>query len=190
MGEQLSNKIYHQIRNDIVSRTIDEGTILTENELAQKYSVSKAPVRDALHLLCGQGYLVSYPRKGYLIKVYSRSELKKIQQVRTHIEKLSVMLAVEHASDEEILSLRQFMKKQAPEIDPNKTNNTLFHMRLAEISGNPYVPAVLRDLIYKVCTVWIDEEFNIDSHAAIVDALLERDTAKALEALEADLKHT
>ncbi len=189
MEEQLSTKIYQQLRTDILSRVIDECTILTENEIAKKFNVSKAPVRDALHLLCAQGYLISFPRKGYLVRSYSKSEIRKIQQVRSHIEKLSVMLAVENATDEEILSLREFLKPQEPVQDPEKTNNNLFHMRLAEIGHNEYVPQVLRELIHKICIVWIDEVYEIDSHEAIVSALLKRDMNKALAALEDDLNH-
>lgn len=189
MEEQLSKTIYRQIQTDILSRVIDDRTILTENELAKKYGVSKAPVRDALHLLCAQGYLISYPRKGYLIRTYSNAEIRKIQVVRTHIERLSVMLAVENATDDEINSLRAYVRPQEPEIDPEKTNNNMFHMRLAEISHNDYVPVVLRELIHKVCIVWIDQHFDVESHKAIVDALLERDEEKALAALEYDLNH-
>ena len=187
MEEQLSNKIYRQIQHDILARTIDERMILTENELVQKYGVSKAPVREALHLLCAQGYLISYPRKGYLIRVYSRAEIRKIQQLRAHIEKLSVILAIQNASDEEILSLREYLTQQDPQADPDKANNTLFHMRLAELSGNEYIPETLRGLIHKICLIWIEQEFDIASHAAIMNALLERDTEKALLALEKDL---
>ena len=189
MEEQLSNKIYRQLRTEILSRVIDERTILTENEISQKFSVSKAPVRDALHLLCAQGYLISFPRKGYLIRTYSSAEIRKIQQVRTHIERLSVMLAVQNASDEQINSLREYLKPQEQEVDPEKTYNYLFHLRLAEISGNEYLPEVLRELIHKICIAWIDSRYDIESHRAIIDALLERDEQKALAALEYDLNH-
>ena len=189
MEEQLSNKIYRQLQTDILSRTIDNMTILTESDIAKKFNVSKAPVRDALHLLCAQGYLVSYPRKGYLIRTYSSTEIRKFQEVRTHIEKLSVSLTIKNASDEDIRSLCEYLKPQGPEIDPEKTNNNRFHMRLAEISGNEYIPVVLRELIHRVCIVWIDSTFDVDAHRAIVDALLERNEKKAIKALEYDLNH-
>lgn len=189
MEEQLSSRIYRQLQTAILSREIDNMTILTENEIAQKFNVSKAPVRDALHLLCAQGYLISYPRKGYIIRTYSNAEIRKLQVVRTHIERLSISLAVKNAFDDEIRSLNEFLKPQEPEIDPEKTNNYRFHMRLAEISGNEYVPSVLRELIQKICIAWLDSTYDIESHRAIVDALLKRDEEKALAALEYDLNH-
>lgn len=192
MEEQLSSKVYRHIQQDILSHAIDEQTFLTESELAQKYGVSKAPVRDALHLLCAQGYLTSFPRKGYLVRHYSRAELRKIQQVRTHLEKLAVTLAVRQASEEDILSLRTYLQapaQQPGQIDPETVSNSAFHMRLAELSGNEYIASILRDLLRKVCIVWIDEDFDVASHQAIVDALLRRDEAGALAALEQDLLH-
>lgn len=191
MEEQLSAKIYRHIQQDILSHAIDEQTFLTENELAQKYQVSKAPVRDALHLLCAQGYLTSFPRKGYLVRRYSRAEVRKIQQVRTHLEKLAVTLAVRQASEEDILSLGAYLQdpQSRSETDPENTSNSAFHMRLAEISGNEYIVSILRDLLHKICIVWIGEDFDVASHQAIIDALLQRDEAKALAALERDLNH-
>lgn len=191
MEEQLSAKIYRHIQQDILSHAIDEQTFLTENELAQKYQVSKAPVRDALHLLCAQGYLTSFPRKGYLVRRYSRAEVRKIQQVRTHLEKLAVTLAVRQASEEDILSLGAYLQdpQSRPETDPENASNSAFHMRLAEISGNEYIVSILRDLLHKICIVWIGEDFDVASHQAIIDALLQRDEAKALAALERDLNH-
>ena len=81
------------------------------------------------------------------------------------------------------------MTEQEPQDDPDKANNTLFHMRLAELSGNEYIPETLRGLIHKICLIWIEQAFDIDSHTAIMNALLERDTEKALIALEQDLNH-
>lgn len=187
MSSKLSTRIYNSIREGIVKGMISEQEFLTEKSLAEKYEVSKAPVRDALHLLCSQGYLVSYPRKGYMVSRYSQKDIQEMHQIRLPLEQLAVTLAIQNATDEEIESLRQFSKLTGDTPDPHQTNNTRFHLRLAEISGNSKLPIVLQELITKVSLYWIEVSNGGEYHEQIIDALLQRDLDAALQALEADL---
>jgi len=188
MAKKLSEKIYESIRNDIIEGILESKVFISESEIAKKFGVSKAPVRDALHLLCQQGYLISYPRKGYMVNTYTNDEINQIQEVRIHLEKLSIELAIKNATDDEILSLKSYTKEQSDEIDPYKTNNTLFHMRLAEISKNKFISKTLKDLLGVVSQAKIKIESDLKSHDKIIDALLERDLEKSIQLLEEDIK--
>lgn len=188
MSEKLSTNIYESIRNDIIFGKLGPRTFLSESEVGKRFGVSRAPVRDALHLLCEQGYLISYPRRGYMINTYTNEEINKIQTIRLHLEKLCIKLAIENATDEELESLREFTKKQSKESDPNKSNNTQFHLRLAEITKNEFIPMILRDIINKATLARIGYESDLKGHDYIVDALLERNENKAVEKLENDIK--
>ena len=64
MKEKKSTAIYENIKQDIIEGKFDSRSFLNAGELSEKYDVSKAPVRDALQLLCDSGFLISYPRKG------------------------------------------------------------------------------------------------------------------------------
>ncbi|WP_251614643.1 GntR family transcriptional regulator [Senimuribacter intestinalis] len=187
MAEKLSSKIYNSIKADIDSGVIDGRSFLSEAQLAKQFGVSKAPVRDALHLLCSQGYLISYPRKGYMLNLYSSDEINQIQVIRRQVEKLCVKLAIENASNEEILSLKEFTEQQMGSSDPSKTNNTMFHLRLAEITGNQYLPGILQDMLYKASMAAIKSSSDLEKHQHIVNALLERDLEKAELYLEEDI---
>lgn len=187
MEEKLSTKIYMSIRNDIINGVIDARTFLTESELAVKFGVSKAPVRDALHLLCNQEYLISYPRKGYMVALQSTEEARHMQEVRTHLEKMSIALAIQNATDAEILSLKSIPIEDRSSTDPDQSSNTRFHIRLAEISHNSYLPTVVGDLLRKIARVWVNRDIDLSDHDQIVDAMLERDTEKATALLLKDL---
>jgi len=118
MAEKLSEKIYSQLRREIEAGKIDGRTILSECQLATEFNVSKAPVRDALHLLCSQGYLISLPRKGYMVNI-----------------------VIERAADAEIESLRTLISDGCDAKTASETSNAMFHMKLAELSGNKYLPS-------------------------------------------------
>lgn len=187
MAERLSEKIYKQIKQDIDTGKIDAREFLSESQLAKAFGVSKAPVRDALHLLCNQGYLISYPRKGYMVNVFSNEEINQVQIIRRQIEKLCAQLVIEKATDEEILTLKEFTKSQRATDDPMMTNNTLFHTRMAELSGNKFLPEILRNLLYKVSQAQIKSISDLEKHDHIIEALLARDLSKAEQCLEEDI---
>lgn len=68
VNSSYAKEIYKKIKLDILNLKIKDGDFLTLAELAEKYNISKTPVRDALGALEIQGYLKSLPRKGYLVK--------------------------------------------------------------------------------------------------------------------------
>ena len=141
MAEKLSEKIYSQLRREIEAGKIDGRTILSECQLATEFNVSKAPVRDALHLLCSQGYLISLPRKGYMVNIFTAEDINQIQVIRRELEKLSARLVIERAADAEIESLRTLISDGGDAQTASETSNAMFHMKLAELSGNKYLPS-------------------------------------------------
>lgn len=188
MAEKLSEKIYSQLKKEIETGAIDGRTILSESQLAKEYGVSKAPVRDALHLLCSQGYLISLPRKGYMVNIFTADDINQIQVIRQELEKLSARLVMEHATDAEIESLRLQISDCSGAQTASETSNAMFHMRLAELSGNKYLPSVLSDLVYKASQTQLGSKHTQpNKHTDIVNALLARDLNKVEELLDEDI---
>lgn len=182
MAEKLSVKIYNGIKDDIENGRIDYKDFFSEAQIAEKYQVSKAPVRDALHLLAEQGYLVSYPRKGYMVNRFTIDEINQIQLIRRQIEYLSVELIIKHASDEQIRSLYSYTDNQK-----NDSGNSEFHLAMAEMSGNKFLPETLRELLSKIRIAKCSDEVNREKHKALVDALCERSLERAHKCLENDI---
>lgn len=187
MSGKLSDKVYEALRDEIDAGKIKDMEFLNENQLAERFSVSKGPVKDALHILCKQGYLVSYPRKGYMVSHFTTEQINKMQLIRRKIEELSVEGAIVKASDDDIHSLYLYTQTQEMSKDPEKFNNTKFHLRLAEISGNEFIPEILAPLLHKASRIMGGEELDFTKHIAIIEALLSRDVNKAVQAIRADI---
>lgn len=182
MSEKLSEKIYISIIRDIASGKLDSRTFLSEAQVAEQYGVSKAPVRDALHLLVSQGYLISYHRKGYLVNSFSVDELNQLQAIRRQLEKMAVELIIENASDEEIEKLREFTP------DKMELSNHFFHLELARLSGNQYLPEALEPYLHKLTFAKFKAKYNVDAQMRLIDALLARDLAGAYERLDENIQ--
>lgn len=187
--ESLTEKIYTDLRRKILDGEITPREFISEGRIAEEYSVSKAPVKQALHILANQGYLTSYPRKGYMVTTFSVEEINKIQDIRRCLESLCVQLAIQYASEEEILSLQVYDDMDSGNLDPRNTINTKFHLRLAEISGNEFLPETLRPLLLKATMSNIRGEPDTQHFDRIVQAMLRRDTEQAVRLLHEDIRH-
>lgn len=189
MEEKLSDKIYTEIRNGIIDGEYSARDFLSEAQIAKKYGVSKAPAKEALHTLADQGYLISYPRRGYMINTYSDEELDKIQEIRKTLEALCARLAIARASDEELEKLRFYRHEEAHALDPRETVNFKFHIGLARLSGNEFLVDTLIPLVIKASMNKIKCEPDIGNFDKIIDAMLARDEETALQYLDEDIRY-
>ena len=74
------------------------------------------------------------------------------------------------------------------ENDPMMTNNSRFHIRLAELTGNEFLPEILKNLVNKVSQTVIKRPSDLERHNRIIDALAERNLEKAERCLEEDIQ--
>lgn len=102
MANKLSEQIYGSILKDIVSGVYAPREFISEAQIAAKYGVSKAPVKEAMHILASEGFLLSYPKRGYMVNVYTTEEINNIQEVRRALETLAMRKAIVTATDEEL----------------------------------------------------------------------------------------
>jgi DNA-binding GntR family transcriptional regulator len=80
--QNLGDYVYEQVRDDIVALVISPGTHLREAELAERFAVSKTPVRDALSRLAQDGLVDLIAYRGALVTTYSNSDLMDIYDLR------------------------------------------------------------------------------------------------------------
>ena len=188
MKESLTEKIYTELRDEILKGEITPRQFISESQIAQRYQVSKAPVKQALKILAGQGYLTSYPRKGYQVSTYSVEEVNQIQQVRRCLESLCVKLAIQNASDEEIRSLQIYQGIDKEKLYPPGTNNNIFKNRQADINGNEFLPETLRPLILKSTMSNIRSAPDTEHFEKIVQAMLDRNEELAVKLICEDVR--
>ena len=89
------------------------------------------------------------------------------------------VLVIENADDTQIHDLYRYTEKQFDSKDPTQMNNNLFHLKLAEISGNEYLPEVLTPLLYRASASCKGKKSDFNKHNQIIEALLARDVEKA-----------
>ena len=194
MKPTLADTVYEKLRDAIINGEMVSGEILLEQMVAQRYGISKVTAREILQRLCGGKYLVSYPRKGYLINEITAYQAKQLQRVRYQVEAFAMREIIKRCTDEQIATLLEILNMEQTGSDPYDTINSRFHMRVAELSGSPYVFDSMYSFMGPICRYAITNSrqggFSAEDsrHPAIIEALLKRDVPAALENLRIDLQ--
>jgi DNA-binding GntR family transcriptional regulator len=103
--KQLWESVADQLRDEILDGRLPAGIRLVETELAERFGVSRGPVRDALAELAREGLALDLPRRGTFVSSLTEADLADVYVIRRAIEEAAVRLAIEHATDEEIAEM-------------------------------------------------------------------------------------
>jgi GntR family transcriptional regulator, rspAB operon transcriptional repressor len=147
-GRLLRERVYEQLRYDILSCELMPGAEIREAELAVRFEVSKSPVRDALISLEREGLVITIPRQGYRVAPVSISDMLDMFHLRAALERANIERIIRNASDEQLQALNQFKIFHQDEWPDGFIGyNQKFHRLLAELGGNPRMRDQLIDLI-------------------------------------------
>jgi DNA-binding GntR family transcriptional regulator len=99
---ELWELVRAEIRNLIIMGEFAPGERLVESALAERFQVSRGPVRTALMELERVGLVNSVPRRGIQVATFDRSDIDELFDVITALERIAGREAAERASDEQI----------------------------------------------------------------------------------------
>lgn len=172
--------IVDEIVKLIKNGTYLPGTPIREVELCKLFGVSRTPVREALRLLQNSSVVEYIPRCGVQVADMNRQTLTNITETRTVLEVLSTRQATERITREEIEELRQINEQflTAAAGQEGGLFDSLFHTRIAEISGNDCIVQFLDNLLMRqsiVSAVFEEKphrrQFSYAEHLGILQAM-------------------
>jgi len=151
----VAEDVYRALKRDVLALRHRPGEPLREQDLADTYGASRAPVREACRRLQQEGLVESVPYKGYFARRISLKEIAECYELRLVLETHAVRAAVERARDEgierleriEALGRAEYTKDDPASYEEFLAQNLEFHTAVAEVAGNGRLLRVLRDLI-------------------------------------------
>jgi DNA-binding GntR family transcriptional regulator len=186
---------------DLILSAIDIGEFrpgdrLVESDLADRFGVSRTPIREALQRLETQS-LLSRDGRSLIVASLDHSQMAELYTVRTELEGLAARLAARHAADEEIKVLRDMVTEDAALLgDPRALSraNRRFHKQSHLASHNGFLVQQL-DLVHRSMALMATTSLAIEGrgskaleeHARIVEAIAARDEVAATEALRSHI---
>lgn len=185
----LRERVYEELRADIISCRLAPGSEIREGELALRFGISKSPVRDALMHLQREGLVITLPRQGYRVASISLSDVEDMFHLRAALERACMERIVRHASDEQLRTLDRFRSFVPGAWEGGFVSyNRAFHRSLAELARNARMRDHLTDLIDQMERAVLvsvsnvkkgDPQSVVREHVELIDALQARQTRKA-----------
>ena len=202
--KQLWETVADALRDEILDGRLPAGSRLVETELAERFGVSRGPVRDALAELARAGLAVDLPRRGTFVSSLSEADLQEVYVIRRAIEEAAVALAIARATDDDIAAMRASLA----EVEAAYARGDLaaawdadmaFHRSYCRMSGNGRLLALFDSLssqtvllmrtalVSRTSLGWTPPA---DYHRHILDSIAARDVAGAIAAVGAHYQYT
>jgi DNA-binding GntR family transcriptional regulator len=100
-----ADEIALTIEEAIVSGELPPGTVLRQEQLSERFAVSRTPIREALRRLAALGLVSFVPNRGVRVRTLSREDLREAFLVRAELESLATELAAPKMTEEDLAEL-------------------------------------------------------------------------------------
>jgi DNA-binding GntR family transcriptional regulator len=195
-GLPLPEQIAEVLADEIIERKLSPGSRLPEPALAERFGTSRAPIREALYLLDQAGLVERTPRRGTVVKTYSRREIEELYQVRITLERLALERICEEPDMVEacLATLEPIIREmETAQDDPLRYRelNYLFHRSIIVVSRSDLVRRLyaqiegpLKIFLRRMFSAEDAVSKSFGEHLQILAAIEEADAEKAQQRLE------
>ena len=192
----LKKQTYEAIRAAILQRELDRDMIYSEKWFADRFQISRTPVREALLQLRDEGFVEVLPNRGVVIKPLTLEDATNISQMRAAIEGYCAAYLAEHATEEsgiETLKRVEVLLEKCRK-NFNYTDEMQFHLEIIQFTKNVEFIKQYSRMRTKIDVFWNEVSNKEDrpeeiyaEHKAILDAMKAGDAEGARKASERHL---
>ena len=191
-----SDAIAEELEAMIVSGEIAGGERLDETRLAERFAVSRTPLREALQRLDTSGLIELVPRRGAFVRRVEPHELVEMFEVMAELEAFAGRRAARVATDEQIAGIARLAEacRAHDDADAYYRANGAFHHAIYAACGNAFLAAEAGRLHrrlqpYRRLQLRVRGRIrqSVEEHDAIVAALEAGDGEAAARTLRAHI---
>lgn len=145
----LAEQIAERLRADILSGRLAAGQRLSQEALADQFSVSRVPVRDALRQLRAEGLIESNGRTGMAVAELSVLDLEELYDMRVVLEPVVARLATPRMRPEDVEEMSRQLARMEAASEPSPAwfeAHAAFHRALNDRAGRPRMSALVDQL--------------------------------------------
>lgn len=193
MERKRSDRIADELEELIFDGTFPDGARLDEVMLAERFAVSRTPVREALQRLALSGLVQQLPRRGVFVRQPGPIELIEMFEVMAELEAVCARLAAQRISDSALTELAEINARCAQAVSAQDTvayyqENESFHALIYAQSGNSFLAAEALRLQRRLQPFRRTQlrlrgrlRQSMSEHEAVLDALRAGDGTQAAE---------
>jgi DNA-binding GntR family transcriptional regulator len=199
--QSLREQIADALRGALVAGQMRPGVVYSVPVLAERFGISATPVREAMLDLAKEGLFEPVRNKGFRVTELTDKELDDITYLRCLIEVPTVAKLAQTADPKPVTALRPLAQAIVDAADGGDLiayveTDRRFHLQLLALSDNPELVRVVgrlraRSRLYGLERLAQQERLAASSveHFDILDAILDRDPARAEDVMRRHLRH-
>ncbi|MGW1785251.1 GntR family transcriptional regulator [Streptomyces sp. NPDC002143] len=198
----VRERVLGTLRQEIIAGRLRPGDRLVERELADRFGVSRVPVREAIRALVAEGFVHFETPRRTAVRPLSPTDVKELFELREALEVYAAGLAATRATPETLAELRALLASAASATEAGDAEaitdiNTRFHDRLLAMAGNTLLISVMEPVAGRL--QWLtrrNEEWPqlLTEHQELYDAIAsgdpDRARARALHHVQANYRST
>ena len=178
-----ADRVYAQVKRDILGGTLAGGSLVTEGRLAELCGVSRTPAREALLRLEGEGLVRLYPKKGALVVPPSLDDVREVLEARVVVEEWAARAVWPRraellpALEAELAAMRATLADQ--DVDRLVEHDRRFHEIVVAAAGNAILARTYQGLRDRQLTILAAQlthgrdriERAVANHERLIDIL-------------------
>ncbi|MFF3335865.1 GntR family transcriptional regulator [Streptomyces sp. NPDC002888] len=198
----VRERVLETLRQDIIAGRMGPGDRLVERELAERFGVSRVPVREAIRALVAEGFVLFETPRRTVVRRLTPTDVKELFELREALEVYAAGLAASRATPQALTELRELLESAASatavgDAEAITDVNTRFHDRILALAGNNLLISVMEPVDGRLR--WLtrqNEEWPqlLTEHRDLYDAIAsgdpERARAHALAHVQANYRST
>lgn len=182
-------RVYQLLKSWLIDCVLEPGSYLSEVELARRCQTSRTPVREACNRLSQERWIDRIRNKGYRVRPVSVREILELYEFRRVLECFAAekvaQVATPQMLDElaDVIAVEIAMQEPCPEF---LAANERFHLKVAELSGNPLILAQLKltlEYVHRIDRYSQKKSLQWLPHAQILRTLAAHDAPATREAM-------
>ncbi len=184
--------VYEALRQAIVDLRLEPGSPLDEVTLAERFDMSRTPIREALVRLAAEGLVTQLPNRNTIVAPIDFARLPVYFEALTLMYRVTTRAAASGRTSRHLRAIRQHQAAYAQAVQGDDVPGMIganrdFHVAIAEAGGNPYFTGLFTRLLdegRRILRLYYYKSFDdhlplryVDEHEAIVVAIEAGDAA-------------
>lgn len=185
--------VYDLLRDEILDLVLPPGSPIDEVQLAERFGMSRTPIREALVRLAGEGLIDTLPNRSTMVSNLDFLNMSPFFDALVLMYRVTTQLAAQHHRPQDLVTIRARQKEFAAAVQAQDAlamiaTNAAFHSAIAEAGRNPYFNSLFSRLLdegrrflrlyYQSYEDRLPQRF-VEEHEAMIAAIVARDVVAA-----------
>ncbi len=197
----LHHELVELLRGMLLNGELKPGSKINEQELCERFGVSRTPLREALKVLASAGLVILSPHRGACIAKITADEVDRLFPIMGALEALAGELACAKITEAQLDHIRQLHDRMVRhykqgEAAPYLKLNRQIHEAIFEVADNAELTQFFHNIMIRTYSVRFTARKSpvrwkeaVEDHIQIMEALEARDAKRTGELLKTHLRH-